>query len=385
MSQPLSGLRVIDLSGLPGAYGTRLLAALGAEVIKVERPEGNVVRRLGPFAEGAPEGEGSLWWGFLAMGTRSVVIDVETADGRGRLADLLGSADMVVDDHGPDVLDDAGIGYDTIAADNPGVIWVAVTPFGLTGPKRDWKTSNLIAWAASGALYTVGFQDQAPVTPGGPVQLALHIAALNTTVGTLLGVRARRQTGRGQLIDISIQETTLAVAPEIGVPVFLDDRVHRTRSGNRRTLTRPFGVYPCSDGYISILIILPHHWTAVAQWIHDVTGNESVIDPVFADNAVRGDTMELIDEWFEEMTLQKTGLDLFLEGQGRGIPVTPVNTIADLRSDPHLEAAGFWQETELPAGGTVAIPGAPFRTNADWWLTARAPRLGEHTGQVLGS
>ena len=385
MNQPLEGLRVVDLSGLPGAYGTRLMAALGADVIKIERPEGSVLRRLGPFADGAPEGEGSLWWAYLAMGTRSVVIDVDTDAGLQDLGRLLREADIVVDDHGPDVLADAGLGYDTIAADNPGVIWVAVTPFGLTGPKRDWETSNLIAWAASGALYTVGFEDQPPVTPGGPVELALHSAALNAAIGALLGLRGRRVTGRGQLVDLSIQETTLALTPEIGVPVFLDDRVHRARSGNRRTLTRPFGVYPCSDGYISILVIMPHHWTAVAAWIHEVTGNESVIDPVFADSAVRGDTMELIDEWFEELTLQKTGLEMFLEGQGRGIPITPVSTIAGLRSDPHLEATGFWQETELPAGGTVAIPGAPFRTNADWWLTARAPRLGEHTEEVLGS
>lgn len=385
MNQPLEGLRVVDLSGLPGAYGTRLMAALGADVVKVERPEGNVMRRLGPFAEGAPEGEGSLWWAYLAMGTRSVVIDVDTDSGLEELGRLLRGADIVVDDHGPDMLTDAGIGYEAIAADNPRVIWVAVTPFGLTGPKRDWDTSNLIAWAASGGLYTVGFQDQAPVTPGGQVQLALHAAAINAAIGALLGLRARRSTGRGQIVDLSIQESTLAMTPEIGVPVFLDDRVHRTRSGNRRTLTRPFGVYPCSDGFISILVIMPRHWTLVAEWIHEVTGNESVLDPVFDDAAVRGDTMELIDEWFEELTLQKTGLEMFIEGQERGIPITPVNTIAALRSDPHLDAAEFWQQTELPAGGKVVIPGAPFRTNAEWWLTSRAPRLGEHTGEVLGS
>ncbi len=385
MNQPLEGLRVIDLSGLPGAYGTRIMAALGADVIKVERPEGNVMRRLAPFTDGAPEGEGSLWWAYLAMGTRSVVIDVDTDAGRRDLERLLRQADIVVDDHGPDVLNDAGLGYDTIAADNPGVIWVAVTPFGLTGPKRDWETSNLIAWAASGALYTVGFEDQPPVTPGGPVQLALHSAALHAAIGALLGLRARRSTGRGQLIDLSIQETTLALSLEVGVPVFLDDRVHRVRSGNRRTITRPFGVYPCSDGFISIVILLPHHWTSVATWIHEVTGNESVIDPVFTDTAVRGDTMELIDEWFEELSLGKTGAEMFVEGQERGIPITPVSTIAALRSDPHLEAAEFWQQTELPAGGTVTIPGAPFRTNAEWWFTSRAPRLGEHTEAVLGS
>ncbi|MFT5531008.1 MAG: nitrite reductase/ring-hydroxylating ferredoxin subunit [Candidatus Poriferisodalaceae bacterium] len=128
------------------------------------------------------------------------------------------------------------------------------------------------------------------------------------------------------------------------------------------------------------LVLMPHHWVAMAQWVHEVTGNDTVTDPVFEDSAIRAATLELIDSFVEELTMQLTGLEAFQEGQRRGIPITPVNTIAALRSDPHLAASGFWQETELPAGGTVVIPGAPFRTNLDRWRTSRAPRLGEHTG-----
>ncbi|MDG2111477.1 MAG: CoA transferase, partial [Actinomycetota bacterium] len=117
---------------------------------------------------------------------------------------------------------------------------------------------------------------------------------------------------------------------------------------------------------------------------HEVTGNETVIEPVFEDVAVRAETMELIDGFTEELTMSLTALEVFQEGQRRGIPITPVSTVAGLRSDPHLEATEFWQETELPAGGTVQIPGAPFRTNVGWWQAARAPRLGEHTDEVLG-
>ena len=171
---------------------------------------------------------------------------------------------------------------------------------------------------------------------------------------------------------------------ETGVPVFLDDRVHRERSGNRRLLSRPFGIYPCADGYVSILVLMPRHWTAMAEWVHEVTGNESIIEPVFEDVAVRGETMELIDEWTEELTMQLTALEVFQEGQRRGIPITPVSTVAGLRTDPHLEATGFWEEAELPGGGTSPIPGPPFRTSANWWQLGRAPRLGEHTAEVLG-
>lgn len=383
MSGPYAGTRVVDLSGLAGAYGARLLAATGAEVIKVEPPAGNPLRRLAPFVDGAPEPEGSLWWAYLAMGSRSVVVDPDGPDGTETLARLLSTADVVIDDHGPDVLDQRGLGYRQTAEANPGVVWVSITPFGLEGSKRSWETSNLVALAASGILSTVGFEDQPPVVPGGPAQLAMHATALNAAMGAALGLRGRRLTGRGQQIDLSIAEVALSLSPETGVPLYLDDRVHRGRSGNRRTLSRPFGLYPCADGFASILVLMPRHWENIANWVNEVCGNESIIDPVFADIAVRGETMELIDSWVEELTTSMTVLEFFHEGQRRGIPVSPVNTINSLRSDPHLEATGFWSETELPGGGQTTIPGPSFRDSAGWWHLERAPRLGEHTTEIL--
>lgn len=383
MAGPFAGHTVVDLSGLPGAYAARLFAAMGAEVIKVEPPTGNPMRRLAPFVgEGQAGPDDSLWWAYLAMGSRSVVVDIDADDDRDRLARLLATADIVIDDHGPDRLDAVGLGYEATRVANPGVVWAAITPFGVEGPKRGWATSNLVAWAASGVLYTVGFDDQPPVVPGGPAQMGLHAAAMNAAVGAVLGLRGRRLFGVGQRVDVSLAEACLAFAPETGVTVFLDDRVHRVRAGNRRTLSRPFGLYPCSDGYVSILVLMPRHWEAMAEWVHEACGNESIIDPVFADMAVRGQTMELIDDWVEELTMSMTLLEFFQEGQRRGIPISPVNTIDTLRRDPHLEAVGFWDKMELPDGSEVVTPGPAFRTNADWWSLGRAPRLGEHDDEV---
>ncbi|MGH1491236.1 MAG: CaiB/BaiF CoA transferase family protein [Acidimicrobiales bacterium] len=382
-SQPFEGVKVVDLSGVVGAYATRLFASMGADVVKVEPPSGSPLRRMAPFIDGAPESEASLWWAYLAMGTRSVVIDIDDDGQRAELATLLSEADMVVDDHGPDVLDGYGVGYEAIKSKNPGVVWVSISPFGSKGPKRGWKSSNLVAWAASGVLYTTGFDDQPPVVPGGPAQMGLHATSLNAAVGAVLGLRGRRLNGTGQLVDLSLAEACLAFAPETGVPVFLDDQVHRVRAGNRRTLSRPFGIYPCSDGYVSILVLMPRHWESMAEWVHEVCDNESIIDPVFADMTVRGQTMELVDSWVEELTQSMTALEFFQEGQRRGIPITPVNTVATLLVDPHLEAVDYWDQSELPAGGSVTVPGAPFRTNSDWWKTSRAPRLGEHSHEVL--
>ncbi len=377
MAQPFEGMKVVDLSGLAGAYATRLFAAMGAEVTKIEPPHGSPLRRMAPFIDGASEPENSLWWAYLAMGSRSVVVDIDDEGHRARLATLLAEADIVVDDHGPGVLDGYGLGYEATNAVNPEVVWVSITAFGLTGPKREWKSSNLVAWAASGVLYTTGFDDEPPVVPGGPAQMGMHATSLNAAVAAVLGLRGRRLLGRGQLVDLSLAEACLAIAPETGVPVFLDDMVHRVRAGNRRTLSRPFGIYPCSDGYVSILVLMPRHWDEMAKWVHEECDNEAIIDPVFNDMMVRGETMELIDSWVEELTMSMTLLEFFQEGQRRGIPIAPVNTIATLAVDPHLEAVGFWEETELPAGGSTTAPGPPFRTDKGWWSLGRAPRLGE--------
>jgi len=374
MSGPYTGIKVIDTTGLTGAYATRLFAGLGAEVVRLEPPEGSPLRRLAPFVETLEPPENSLWWNYLAMGTRSVVIDPGDS---ASLAQVVSQADVIFEDQLPEnaMFPDEAV--------NPATIRTRILPFGLTGPKRGWQSSNLIAWAASGILYTTGFTDRAPVAPAAPVQLICHAAGASALAGTLLALRSKRLTGNAQNIEVSMQEAALAIAPETGVPMLLDDRVHRQRTGNRRDLGRPFGLYPCKDGFVSLIVLMPRHWLAMAQWVAETTGNESITEAVFEDNAVRIEAKDLIDEWVEELTTQGTRLELFEEGQRRGIPITPVNTIDALVDDPHLKAAGYWSSTELQDGTEVTVPGAPFRTNAQWWSTSRAPLLGEHTGLYL--
>lgn len=165
--------------------------------------------------------------------------------------------------------------------------------------------------------------------------------------------------------------------------MFLDDRVHRERTGNRRDLGRPFGLYPCKDGFVSIIVLMPRHWVAMAQWVRETTNNEGITEDVFTDSAVRVEAKELIDEWVEELTTGSTRLELFEEGQRRGIPVTPVNTIDALTQDPHLREARYWSSTVLPNGTEVQTPGAPFRPSSPWWSIGPAPLLGEHTETYL--
>jgi len=242
-----------------------------------------------------------------------------------------------------------------------------------------------VAWASSGLAFTFGFPDRPPVAAATPVQFAAHVTSLFAVNAAMLGLRGVRRTGRGQVVDLSIQECCLSLAPETGVPLFLDDRVDRPRPGNRRRVTRPWGLYPCADGYVSFLVIQPAHWNAMATWIAEATGMDTVLDEAFNDMHVRWEVSDFIDELTEQLTTPCTKLELFMEGQRRGIPITPVNTVADLRSDPHLASAGFWRDDEHPVLGTMPSPGAPFRVNHDWWRWASAPRLGEHNASVLAT
>ncbi|MBI2765605.1 MAG: CoA transferase [Chloroflexi bacterium] len=383
-ARPLSGLRVIDLAGLPGAYGAMLLAGLGADVIKVEPPAGDDLRHLAPFSRDGGARE-SLWFAAFGQGKRSVVIDCAVAAGRDQLRRLLASADAVIESHPPGALDAMDLGYAATSLANPALLWAAVTPFGQSGPRRDWKGSNLIAWASSGVLYQTGFPDRPPVTPGGPVQLACHVASLNAAAGLLLALRARRVSGRGQLIDVSMQECCLAINPESGVPLSLDDGIHRRRSGNRRNATRPFGLYPAADGHVSLLIVQPAHWRLLAAWIHETTGDEAILEPAFEDLAFRFQAADIVDAATEALTVKFRKLHLFHEAQRRGIPLTPVNTVADIAADPHLAAAGFFETSEHPVLGTYMRPGPAFRTPPGWWSLGPAPLLGQHTGEVLAS
>ena len=366
---PWAGVRVVELTGLTGAYATRMWAALGADVVVAEPAAGHVLRHLPPFAPGA-EGA-SLWWTFFGQGKRSVV----APPGSAARDELMGTADVVITDVSP--------GNEPPEPAHDRQVVVAVSPFGLTGPHRDWKGSELVAWASAGIGITIGFPDRPPLAPAMPVQFAAHVTSLYAVNGAMLALRGLRRTGHGQVVDISMQECCLSLAPETGVSMFLDDRLRRGRPGNRRAVTRPWGLYPCADGFISYLVLQPAHWRAMAEWIAEETGMEAVLEDVFMDLHVRWEASDFIDECTEMLTVPRTKLDLFVEGQRRGIPTTPVNTVADLRNDPHLRSAGFWREEEHPSLGTLSGPGAPFRVDHDWWRWASAPPLGADTEAVL--
>jgi benzylsuccinate CoA-transferase BbsE subunit len=385
MADALASLSVLDLTDESGAHATRLLVQLGADVVRVEPIGGDALRGREPFLGDEPGTDRSLWFAYMNAGKRSVTLNLEIEGGAALLARLADEVDVVLysgPTHRYDELKLAGL----VTGRRPLVV-TALTPFGLTGPMRSWCANDLIAWAMSGLLFTIGDPDRAPVAPVG--ELAYVLGSQSAVMGTLAAVRALRRDQIGQLVDVSLQEAVASASGECAPTMFLDDLIPRVRSGGRRWTCAPFGLFPTRDGYASVLALMPGHWLAMREWIHEATGNDAVLDPTFEGGAQSraGDAWDVVNVFTEDLTRLYTRQELFHEGQRRGIPVAPVNDAASVAEDPQLTARGFWVDVEVD-GTPVRAPGPPFRyvdEGASVPPSRRAPRAGEHNVEVYGA
>jgi benzylsuccinate CoA-transferase BbsE subunit len=222
----------------------------------------------------------------------------------------------------------------------------------------------------------VGDADRPPLAPGAETAIAFASRLLLT--GMLGALRARR-LGRGSpRVEVSLQEAVAALTAESGLHTFLDDLLPRRRMGSSRVSGGPFANFPSADGHVSVIAAQAPHWDALAAWIAEETGNREALDPSLRGNlSDRFHTHELVDLFTAELTQRLPSRELFLEGQRRGVTIAPVNDLGAVLADPQLEAHGFWRSLEV-AGEAVRAPGGPFSDPA-----ARAPRLGEHTAELL--
>jgi benzylsuccinate CoA-transferase BbsE subunit len=343
-ARALEGIRVLDLTHGGFAYAGYLLAGHGAEV----------------SGFGCAKDRSYATWETLGPTAEARAQDLERADLRAELGRRLETVDVVVESFAPGTLASHSLDWEDVSAAHPRLVWAAITPFGRTGPRREWKSSNLLAWAISGLLPSIGDPDRAPLVPGGQIPLADLLTALHATIGVQVALRARKTTGRGQLVDVSTQATTVAASCELGAAMFLDDLIPRRRIGNRRRQLAPSGLYECKDGFAAVIILPPAHWDALARWIHEKTGNETVLDPMWRDLATRVETAELLESWVEELTPHYTKQELFVQGQKRGITITPANTLASLLADPHLAARGWWRKGKNEKGEPEQVAGPPY-------------------------
>jgi benzylsuccinate CoA-transferase BbsE subunit len=373
----LAGLRVLDLADASGALAGKLLAGLGADVVSVEPPAGNSMRALPPFFAGAPPLERSLFFWFYQAGKRGITLDWRTPAGAARLTRLAAAADVLVETEPPGVLAARGCGPAELRRANPRLVVASITPFGQTGPYRDWLASDTVAQAMGGMLYVNGYPDGPPLRTLGCQ--AYHQAGIFAATGILAALLARERTGRGQDVDVSVQA---AVA---GALEHVPGQWHQAGTINRRqgTLhwTRYFRVGRCRDGWVMHCTL--GDWTALVEWMKadGMVGN--LDDPAWQDLNLRKDAAEHVFDLLDAWAARYTVAELTEGAQLRRIPYAAVRAPEALLADPQLAARGFFVPVEHPdLGLTVPYPGAFFRLGDAPWRVARPPRLGEHDAAV---
>lgn len=368
----LDHLRVLELPGLAGAYCGKLLADLGADVIKIEPPGGDPIRFTGPYAGDIEDPERSLPFINFHTNKRSAVLDLDTDAGRAALRSLIPTVDVVLDSYQPGYLDSIGLGYDDLKAINPAIILTSVTTFGQTGPYSQYLGGDLLGGAMSGMLGTQGDPDFPPANA--PLYHATQLSSIHAAVATLFVLAQRPVTGKGDHVDVSIQEVFGHI--NFALARYEFENALPPRPG-AKALNAGINAYPVQDGWVHIYT---RRWDRLKEWLN----LEEFNSPEWRDNTYRRLHADDADPIIARFTANWTKATLTEESQRRGIPAAPVSTPADLVNSPQLQARGFWVDTEHPVLGQMKVPGAPYQLSETPWRLRRAtPRLGEHTAEVL--
>ncbi|MBI2329706.1 MAG: CoA transferase [Chloroflexi bacterium] len=382
----LSPYRVLDLTDEKGLLCGKLLGDLGADVIKVERPGGDPARKIGPFYHDQIDPEKSLFWFAFNTSKRGITLDIESAAGQATFKQLVETADFVVESFPPGYIDRLGLGYSTLEKVNPGIIMVSITPFGQTGPYRDYKAPDIVAWAMGGVMYQWGDADRPPIHMSHHSK-AYPNAGVGAAVGAMIALQQRRLTGEGQHVDFSIQEI-VAWCTHLLITYWDMMKVVQAR----RRLTAQRQIWPCQDGYV---ICFYHggyqanrHNRPLVQWIDEEGLADDFLKGIdwdtFNFTATTQDVIDRIAEPTGKFFLRHSKAELLEGAVKRRFQLYPVSTTRDIRESVQLTAREYWVEIEHPElGTTITYPGAfakasetPFR------ISRRAPFIGEHNQEI---
>ena len=376
--------RILDLTGPEGVFCGKLLADYGAEVIKVEPPDGDSTRQRPPFIGDDPSSEQSSYFLFYNTNKKSVTVDLEKPEGRDLFKKLIVSADVLIESFPVGYLKSLGLDFDSIQPGNPGLIMASITPFGQTGPWKDSKSTDLIALAASGFMQITGDPDGPPLRQGNEQS---HFPGSQHAATAIMGALLYRdmQGGSGQYIDVSMQEAMITYYTDAHPALAWMQRGENvTRVGTNSTLVIPLGAYPSKDGWISAGIITPREWENLSQWMYEVTGNEEILnDDYKGGNQDRAPFNDIITALVIDFTTRFTSDELFHQGQERNLVFIPVNAVSDLLNDPQLDSSNFWFDLEHSEVGTLKYPLGVFDSEEVSPLTKSAPHLGQDNEAIF--
>ena len=388
----LAPYRVLDLTGPLGFMAGRVLADLGADVVKIEPPGGDPARRTPPTVQTADGPQGVFWLTGNAN-KKSAVIDVSQPQGQALFRRLAAEADFVLESYAPGTLEEWGLGYVDLSRSNPGLIMVSVTPFGQHGPYRDFRASDLEIMALSGAMSLAGEADGEPMrvsVPQSPM-----FAGLEAAMGALSALAARAVTGRGQHVDVSAQVAVMAAVSH--APAFWDlNRENPGRAGTfvtGRTLTgaRMRALWPCRDGWINFIVYGGAAGREtnrqLVSWMQETGMAPESLLPMDWENfrvpQLTQDEVDRLERPIGEFLATLTKREFYEGVTSRGMLGYPVSTVADLLSDPQLQARDFWRKLPLDAEHEATVPGGFAIVDGDRLAVSRAPRAGEHNDMLV--
>jgi formyl-CoA transferase len=376
-SGPLAGLRVLELGQLiAGPFSTMMLAWFGADVIKVEPPDGGDPLRTWRYVHNGT----ALWWYAMARNKRCVTADLRAEEGRDLVRQLVAHCDVVVENFRPGRLDAWGLGYEALKAINPRIIMVRISGYGQTGPYAPRPGFAAVAEGVGGLRYVNGYPDRPPARAN--LSLGDTIGGLHAVIGVLLALHHRdgKGTGEGQMVDVALYEAIFNLM-ESALPEYATAGVIRERHGSTVSGIVPTNVYPCADGRY---IIVGGNADSIFKRLMRAVGRADMADdPALATNADRVPHAQRIDEAIAAWTSQRPYEEAFTVLDAADVPCGPINSVADQLHDPHFAARGVIQTAVLPDGETVTLPAvAPQLSLTPGGQAWPGPPLGAHNVDV---
>lgn len=376
-NRPLAGIKVLDLSRiLSGPFCTMLMADLGAEVTKIEKPgQGDQARGLGPQVDGE-----AAYFMSVNRGKRSVTLDIFSERGTALARDLAKQADVLVENYVPGTLARVGLDYDSLAALNPGLVYASISGFGQDGPYADRPALDIIVQAMGGMMSVTGEAEGPPLRPG--ASLGDSIAGLFTALGIVSALRERDREGQGRYIDVSMLDCQITMLENAFARYFATDETPE-RMGSRHPAAVPFQAFDTMDGHIVVALLsdAPGPWSRFCQAIGKP---ELAEDPRYRNNRSRVENYPAIQPVIEDAMRRKSSAQWLDELSALGIPCGPVNDIAQVVEDPQVRHRSMIAEVPHPTGNTWRVANTPIRMRGTTTgPQGPSPRLGEHTQETL--
>lgn len=379
MTAPLSGIKVIEIGTLIAApFAARLMAEFGAEVIKIEAMgQGDPLRKWRKLHEGT-----SLWWYLQSRNKKSLALDLKSPQGLDLIKQLLGDADVLIENLRPGGLEKLGLGWDVLHTLNPKLTLVRISGYGQTGPYRDRPGFGAIGEAMGGIRYTTGNPDSPPARVG--VSLGDSLASLHGVIGALMSLlRVKTGQGDGQIVDVSLAESVFNLMESL-VPEY-DMLGHvRERSGGALPGIAPSNTYLTADG--AYVVIAGNSDPIYKRLMHTIGRVDLAEAPEFAHNDGRAAKSGLLDAAITHWT-SSLPIDQVLSAlEAAEVPAGRIYSVADIVSDPHYQARDMLLTAELPGGVSVKMPGiVPKLSQTPGGVNWQGPTLGQHTDDILGS